>query len=446
MLPTPTYRTQLPPIIRRELDQFSAIIGELWTTEHGTDGTHKAITSPSVTVVQSDQYSTTTGQVILQDANGRQSRLQRTVADGLKLTFEAGTAVAGSAIGTVQIDSYVSLGDSPGGMGTLTGVVQFNPDGAGTAGDEKWLAASGSDAYDAFWSVGCVGNSDHGLKLYLVGANYELSPDAGSGNEHRLGNHLYSANRWDEIAGKDGWFSGTLTLANTGLHLEDTNASHDLIVAPGSDLTADRTLTLTTGDADRTLTISGNATLNDWFDQSVKTTASPTFQLVGLEDTGNDHYLSLYSGEDLTANRTVTFDVVDTSRTLMLGGKSYSPSWTSTGTAPAIGNGTLSGAYQQIGQLVWFRVYWKAGSTTTFGTGTYSFSLPLTAGGTGWLTGSASMYDNTLTDMWVGVAQIATTTTIKVYENRNTASGIGQTVPFTWAQDDIIQVSGFYLV
>lgn len=53
----------------------------------------------------------------------------------------------------------------------------------------------------------------------------------------------------------------SLTLTNTGLHILDTNASHDLIIAPGSDLSADRTLTLTTGDADRTLTINSNTTL-----------------------------------------------------------------------------------------------------------------------------------------------------------------------------------------
>ncbi len=58
-----------------------------------------------------------------------------------------------------------------------------------------------------------------------------------------------------------GTLSTGLTLPNTGLHLLDTNASHDLIIAPGSDLSADRTLILTTGDTDRTLTISGNTTL-----------------------------------------------------------------------------------------------------------------------------------------------------------------------------------------
>lgn len=47
-----------------------------------------------------------------------------------------------------------------------------------------------------------------------------------------------------------------LTVANNALHILDTNASHDLIVTPGSNLTADRVFTLTTGDAARTLDIS----------------------------------------------------------------------------------------------------------------------------------------------------------------------------------------------
>lgn len=54
----------------------------------------------------------------------------------------------------------------------------------------------------------------------------------------------------------------TLTVANEGLHLLDTNASHDLIIKPGSDLTADRTLTLTTGDANRTLTLGADSSIS----------------------------------------------------------------------------------------------------------------------------------------------------------------------------------------
>jgi hypothetical protein len=67
-------------------------------------------------------------------------------------------------------------------------------------------------------------------------------------------------------------------LDNTGLKLKDTNASHGLIIAPGSDLSADRTLTVTTGDAARTVTISGNATIS----QDYSTTGNPQFATVEL--------------------------------------------------------------------------------------------------------------------------------------------------------------------
>lgn len=79
---------------------------------------------------------------------------------------------------------------------------------------------------------------------------------------------------------------GSRPLTNTGLHVLDTDASHDLLIVPGSDLTADRTLTLVTGDADRTITLQGNPTLDDWFDQAVKGASSVDFAQVTLPDSG----------------------------------------------------------------------------------------------------------------------------------------------------------------
>lgn len=48
----------------------------------------------------------------------------------------------------------------------------------------------------------------------------------------------------------------SLTVSNTGLKILDTNASNTLSIVPGSNLTADRALTITTGDVARTLDIS----------------------------------------------------------------------------------------------------------------------------------------------------------------------------------------------
>ena len=58
-------------------------------------------------------------------------------------------------------------------------------------------------------------------------------------------------------------FDGSIALTNLGLRIRDTDESHNLTIAPGSNLSSARTLTLTTGDANRTLDISaGSVTIS----------------------------------------------------------------------------------------------------------------------------------------------------------------------------------------
>ncbi|MFF3300975.1 hypothetical protein [Streptomyces sp. NPDC002908] len=57
----------------------------------------------------------------------------------------------------------------------------------------------------------------------------------------------------------------------------------------------------------------------------------------------------------------------------------YTPTWTSSGTNPSLGNGTLTGRYIKIGRTCTASILLTTGSTTTYGTGTYLFSLPFTA-------------------------------------------------------------------
>jgi len=61
----------------------------------------------------------------------------------------------------------------------------------------------------------------------------------------------------------------------------------------------------------------------------------------------------------------------------------YTPAWTSSGTAPAIGNGVRIGYYSKVGRIVTAKIFIQTGSTSTYGTGFYSFSLPFTAAVTG---------------------------------------------------------------
>lgn len=93
-----------------------------------------------------------------------------------------------------------------------------------------------------------------------------------------------------------------LTTPNTGLHVLDTNASHDLIIKPGSDLTADRTFTLTTGNADRTLDISAaNVTISSLIAPYLNSTTNSQFQIsIGVREvlTANRDYYVRTDGSD----------------------------------------------------------------------------------------------------------------------------------------------------
>jgi len=142
--------------------------------------------------------------------------------------------------------------------------------------------------------------------------------------------------------------SKTATFLNTGLHILDTDASHDLIIAPGSNLTADRTLTLTTGDANRAVTLNGDVTLDDWFDQSVKQAASPTFAGLTLSGLTASRLLATNGSKALTStdlaswvagttNRITVTDDGDGTITLS------APQDLHTGASPTFGGLSLNG-------------------------------------------------------------------------------------------------------
>ncbi|MFI8531809.1 hypothetical protein ACIGMX_16405 [Streptomyces aquilus] len=87
-------------------------------------------------------------------------------------------------------------------------------------------------------------------------------------------------------------------------------------------------------------------------------------------------------GEVVSA-ATMNQEIRDQFNSMFAAWTSYTPTWTSTSTAPAIGNGTLTGRYMKIGRTVIVEINLIAGGTTTFGTGNYSFSLPVQSAASG---------------------------------------------------------------
>ena len=127
----------------------------------------------------------------------------------------------------------------------------------------------------------------------------------------------------------------------------------------------------------------------------------------------------------------------------------YTPTWTSSGTAPAIGNGTITGGYTQVGKLVVFFANLTTGSTTTFGTGAYSVSLPVTAATGPTQILACEAFDTSTGFYYRGVSRIdsgsANVTRTHFVDGVTGPSGWTPAVPFTWAvSGDQFFVSGSY--
>jgi hypothetical protein len=171
----------------------------------------------------------------------------------------------------------------------------------------------------------------------------------------------------------------SLTLTNTGLHLLDTNASHDLIIAPGSDLSADHTLTIVTGDADRSLTLTANSSIGG------------TAYVVGGTDVAvADGGTGLSSGTSggvlgYTAAGTLASSAELAANALVIGGGAgATPATTTTGTGVVTALGVNVGS---AGALV---VNGGALGTPSSGTLTNATGLPISTGVSGLAAGVAT--------------------------------------------------------
>ncbi|MFJ9313808.1 hypothetical protein ACIRN4_06405 [Pimelobacter simplex] len=126
----------------------------------------------------------------------------------------------------------------------------------------------------------------------------------------------------------------------------------------------------------------------------------------------------------------------------------YAASWTASGTNPAIGNGSIAGRYIQIGKTVIFRVNISMGSTTTYGSGQYSVSLPTAAN-------AAGLQIDVRCDVAIAGAAydargriVAGGTSVLLYCDPTTAGGssraVAATAPATFANGSLIVVQGTY--
>jgi hypothetical protein len=121
----------------------------------------------------------------------------------------------------------------------------------------------------------------------------------------------------------------------------------------------------------------------------------------------------------------------------------FTPTWVGSGSNPSIGNAVTTAGYTQIGKLCVFRFLITTGSSTSYGTGTYTWALPVTAEAAVRSGGNCVIFDKNV-GTYFGVFDYVSTTTGRAWTGATTLTQVAQTAPMTWAEGDEIRVTGFF--
>jgi hypothetical protein len=132
----------------------------------------------------------------------------------------------------------------------------------------------------------------------------------------------------------------------------------------------------------------------------------------------------------------------------------YTPDWSAATTDPAIGNGTLTGKYAVVGKVCHFTTLVTFGSTSTYGSGSYSFGLPVTAGALGGLVqfhGVATVTGGRAVLACQPAASTGATTYTLWGPTSATSPSLGQIgssglLGTAWSSGCVIRISGTYEV
>lgn len=213
--------------------------------------------------------------------------------------------------------------------------------------------------------------------------------------------------------------TGALPPGKGGTGLTGTPANGQLPIGNGSGYT----LAALAGTSNRVSVTNGAGSITLSTPQDTHSGAAPTF--AGLTLNGD---LSL-SGHVTGAN--------------WLRAATYTPTWSATGSNPALGNGTLQARYARLGDVVVVWLLLTMGSTTTYGTGTWEFTLPVSMGGAGrFVIGAAQALDAGVAD-YVGVCR-GDDTTDRLRAIFSSGSSASATVPHSWGSGDALALTFLY--
>jgi hypothetical protein len=117
----------------------------------------------------------------------------------------------------------------------------------------------------------------------------------------------------------------------------------------------------------------------------------------------------------------------------------FQPVWSAATTAPVLGNGSLIGAYVEVGSLLIYSVRLVPGTTTTFGTGAWAFTVPrVRVQAEPMFLGSAWAIDSSAGISYPGICRSSTVLNSAIIHATFVGGDAAVAVPFAWANGDTL--------
>ena len=293
-------------------------------------------------------------------------------------------------------------------------------------------------------------NLTQGSALSVLGVTGNATADHASiaaGTDHQVLRRSGTALAFGAVAlGQGAAVSGTLPLANrsnagtttsTGTQNNFSFSNTDVLVCNNASLLTFTGLVAGT-DGQRLTVVSIGAGAVEFANQSGSSDAANRIV------TGSAITVTLYAG----IGRVNLVYLAATARWHVIAHEqgyplSYSTTWEGSVTNPSLGNGTLTSTFVVKQRVVTVIINLTWGSTTTGGSGFWTFTLPFTGDGVGFALPGVANEDGVGA---VVIEAVANSTTKMAIVSAPAGALVTATSPFTWGTNDSLVLQGTYTI
>jgi hypothetical protein len=247
----------------------------------------------------------------------------------------------------------------------------------------------------------------------------------------------------NSLSGLTSVFAGTVSAANTDLAWAGGSATSAILAMGGTGGSVRSIAAPTAGDGTRLVVRVASGVQQTFLHNTAGGTGKKlymngsTSHVLGPGDEKIEFYYDLANDLWIEINRDQGQGQWQT----------YTPAWTASTTNPTLGNGTITGRYTQIGKTVHAMISVLLGSTTTVGSGSYSFSLPIAinaavSGFIGW----GRLVDVSAGAGYPAMSLVSTSTSVQLQplDTAPTPNAFGAAVPVVPAVGDVYTANMAY--